>query len=131
MVLGEVAGWVADSSRSTNFVAFLGDLITYTPAGLDLHCIVDNLSAHKSKEVAEFLALPENSHVHLHYTPTHASWLNQVELFFSIMQRRLLRRGEFASVDDLTRRIIEFINDYNPNAKPFKWTYASRPLQVA
>lgn len=128
---GEVAGWVADSGRSTNFVAFLGDLITYTPAGLDLHCILDNLSAHKSKEVAEFLALPENSHVHLHYTPTHASWLNQVELFFSIMQRRLLRSGEFASVDDLTRRIIEFINDYNRNAKPFKWTYAGRPLQVA
>ena len=90
---GEVAGWVADSSRSTNFVAFLGDLITYTP--------------------------------------THAPWLNQVELFFSIMQRRLLRSGEFASVDDLTRRIIEFINDYNRNAKPFKWTYAGRPLPVA
>lgn len=128
---GEVAGWVADSSRSTNFVAFLGDLIASTPAGLDLHCIVDNLSAHKSKEVAEFLALPENAHVHLHYTPTHASWLNQVELFFSIMQRRLLRSGEFASVDDLTRRIIEFINDYNRKAKPFKWTYAGRPLMVA
>ena len=128
---GEVAGWVADSCRSTNFVAFLDDLVSYTPAGLDLHCIVDNLSAHKSKEVAGFLARPENSHVHLHYTPTHASWLNQVELFFSIMQRRLLRSGEFASVEDLTARIIEFINDYNRKAKPFKWTYAGRPLKVA
>lgn len=128
---GEVAGWVADSSRSTNFVAFLEDLISYTPAGLDLHCIVDNLSAHKSKEVAEFLARPENAHVHLHYTPTHASWLNQVELFFSIMQRRLLRNGEFASVEELTNRIIEFINNYNRKAKPFKWTYAGRPLKIA
>jgi len=54
-----------------------------------------------------------------------------IELFFSIMQRRLLRGGEFASVDDFTRRIIAFINDYNRKAKPFKWTYAGRPLKVA
>ncbi len=128
---GGVAAWVSDSSRSSNFVAFLGDLVAQTPPGLDLHCIVDNLSAHKSKEVAAFLAEPEHAHVHLHYTPTHASWLNQVELFFSIMQRRLLRSGEFASVDELTERIIAFINDYNRKAKPFKWTYAGRPLQVA
>ena len=128
---GEIAGWVADSSRSENFVAFLDDLIVQTPKGLDLHCICDNLSAHKSVVVKEWLERPENSHVHLHYTPTHASWLNQVELFFSIMQRRLLNRGEFSSVEDLTAKIIAFINDYNLLAKPFKWTYAGRPLQIA
>ena len=128
---GTVAGWVADSSRSSNFVLFLQDLIDQTPEGLALHCIVDNLSAHKSAEVAAFLAKPENAHVHLHFTPTHASWLNQVELFFSIMQRRLLRSGEFASVDELAERIIAFIVDYNKRAKPFKWTYAGRPLQAA
>ncbi|MGH9268829.1 MAG: IS630 family transposase [Acidimicrobiales bacterium] len=128
---GGVAGWVADSSRSDNFVLFLQDLIAQTPTGLDLHCICDNLSAHKSKIVTDFLERPENSHVHLHFTPTHASWLNQVELFFSIMQRRLLSRGEFTSVEDLADKIIAFINDYNRRAKPFKWTYAGRPLQVA
>jgi transposase len=128
---GEIAGWVADSSRSDNFVAFLQHLIDQTPTGLDLHCICDNLSAHKSAVVTEFLERPENSHVHLHFTPTHASWLNQVELFFSIMQRRLLSRGEFDSVDDLADKIIAFINDYNRRAKPFKWTYAGRPLRVA
>lgn len=128
---GEIAGWVADSSRSDNFVLFLGDLIEQTPAGLDLHCICDNLSAHKSAVVKDFLERPENSHVKLHYTPTHASWLNQVELFFSIMQRRLLSRGEFTSVDDLADKILAFINDYNRKAKPFKWTYAGRPLMVA
>ena len=128
---GGISGWVADSSRSENFVAFLGDLIEQTPEGLDLHCICDNLSAHKSAVVKEFLERTENSHVHLHFTPTHASWLNQVELFFSIMQRRLLSRGEFTSVDDLTTKIIAFINDYNRRATPFKWTYAGRPLQVA
>lgn len=126
---GAVSGWVTDSTRSENFVTFLGDLVRQTPKGLDLHCIADNLSAHKTGQVADFLV--ENPHVHIHYTPTHASWLNQVELFFSILERRLLRRGEFASVDDLARRVIAFINDYNKRAAPFRWTYDGRPLKVA
>src|ERR1700691_2522351 len=126
---GQVAGWVTDSTRSENFVEFLSDLVAQTPEGLDLHCIADNLSAHKTDKVADFLA--ENPHVHLHHTPTHASWLNQVELFFSILERRLLRRGDFASADDLTSRIIAFIKDYNRRAAPFRWTYEGRPLKVA
>ncbi len=73
--------------------------------------------------------MAENPHVHIHYTPTHASWLNQVELFFSILERRLLRRGEFASVDELAERIIAFIKDYNRRAAPFRWTYDGRPLR--
>ena len=126
---GTVAGWVTDSTRSDNFVDFLGDLVDQTPLGLDLHCIVDNLSAHSTAKVDDFLVA--NPHVHLHFTPTHASWLNQVELFFSILERRLLRRGEFASVEELAERIIAFINDYNRRAKPFRWTYDGRPLMAA
>jgi transposase len=126
---GTVAGWVTDSTRSDNFVGFLGDLVDQTPAGLALHCIVDNLSAHTTDKVAEFLA--DHPHVHLHFTPTHASWLNQVELFFSILERRLLKRGEFGSVDELADRIIAFIKDYNRRAAPFRWTYDGRPLKVA
>lgn len=126
---GDLVGWVTDSTRSENFVAFLDDLVAQTPPGLDLHCIVDNLKTHTTDEVAEFLR--DNSHVHLHFTPTHASWLNQVELFFSILQRRMLRRGEFSSVDELAERIIAFIEDYNRRAKPFRWTYDGRPLKVA
>jgi transposase len=126
---GSVAGWVTDSTRSDNFVEFLGDLVRQTPAGLDLHCIVDNLKTHSTEQVATFLT--NNPHVHLHFTPTHASWLNQVELFFSILQRRLLRRGEFASLDDLADRVIAFIKDYNRRAAPFRWTYDGRPLQAA
>jgi len=126
---GGLASWVTDSSRSENFVTFLGDLVHLTPEGLDLHCIADNLSAHKTGLVADFLV--ENPRVHIHYTPTHASWLNQVELFFSILERRLLRRGEFASTDELAARIIAFIKDYNRKATPFRWTYNGRPLQVA
>jgi transposase len=126
---GSVAGWVTDSTRSDNFVAFLGDLVAQTPAGLDLHCIVDNLSAHTTAQVAEFL--DHHPHVHLHFTPTHASWLNQVELFFTILERRLLKHGEFDSVDELAHRIIDFIKDYNRRATPFRWTYDGRPLKVA
>jgi transposase len=126
---GDVAGWVTDSTRSENFVAFLGDLVRYTPEDLELHCIVDNLSAHATPNVEAFL--DEHPHVFLHNTPTHASWLNQVELFFSILERRLLRHGEFPDTGDLARQIISFIHDYNRHARPFRWTYDGRPLKVA
>ena len=126
---GTVAGWVTDSTRAENFVAFLADLVEQTPSGMQLHCIVDNLSAHGTPAVEAFL--DDHPHVFLHRTPTHASWLNQVELWFSIMERRLIRHGEFHSVDHLADRIIEFINAYNRAAKPFRWTYDARPLKVA
>jgi hypothetical protein len=64
-----------------------------------------------------------------HYTPPHASWLNQIELFFSILTRRLLKRGEFASRADLVDRIMRFIADYDTTAAPFRWTYDGRPRQ--
>ena len=67
----------------------------------------------------------------VHHTPTHASWLNQVELFFSILSRRLLRRGEFESVTELVAKIAAFITDYNHKAKPFRWTYQGKPLKAA
>jgi transposase len=68
---------------------------------------------------------------HPHYTPSHASWLNQVELFFSILARRLLKRGEFRSVEDLVAKVTAFIADYNRTAKPFRWTYDGRPLKAS
>jgi hypothetical protein len=60
----------------------------------------------------------------------HASWLNQVELLFSILARRLLKRGEFTSVDDLVAKVMTFIADYNRTATPFRWTYDGRPLKA-
>jgi putative transposase len=111
---GDVAAWVTDSTRTENFVGFLADLDAQTPHGMELHCIVDNLSTHFTPKVEEFLqARPR---IFLHNTPTHASWLNQVELFFSILQRRLLRHGEFNSADDLAARVIAFIEDHNRRA---------------
>jgi transposase len=126
---GDVAGWVTDSTRSENFVAFLEDLVAQTPKGLELHCIVDNLKTHSTELVERFL--DTHRKVFLHNTPTHASWLNQIELFFSIIERRLLRHGEFTSRDELADRIITFIKDYNRRAQPFRWTYDGRPLKVA
>jgi transposase len=65
------------------------------------------------------------------YTPKHTSWLNQIELWFSILVRRVLKRGSFTSVEDLSRRILEFIEYFNRTmAKPFKWTYKGRPLVI-
>jgi transposase len=100
-----------------------------TPVGLDLHCAVDNLATHTTPQVTEFLE--NHRHVHLHFTPAHASWLNQVELFFSILERRLLSRGQFDSVDHLARRVMDFIKDYNRRAAPFRWTYDGRPRMAA
>jgi hypothetical protein len=76
---GAVAGWVCESTRSENVVEFLADLVAQTPAGLDLHCIVDNLKTHDTDLVGAFLAA--HPHLHLHFTPTHASWLNQVWVY--------------------------------------------------
>jgi transposase len=126
---GGVDGWVTDSTCSHNFVAFLSELVDTSPEGLELHCIVDNLSAHSTKKVEDFL--DHHPHVFLHKTPTHASWLNQVELFLSILSRRILKHGEFDSVDDLAAKLVAFIDDYNSRAKPFRWTYDGRPLQAA
>jgi transposase len=120
---------VTDSTKSDNFVTFLGDLVVQTPPHLDLHYIADNLHAHKTSKLTEFLET--NPRVHIHHTPTHASWLNQVERFFSILEGRVVRRGEFNSVDDPADKVIDFIYDYNRRAAPFRWTYDGKPSLVA
>ena len=87
----------------------------------EIHVILDNLSAHKTKRVQEFLE--NNPKVTLHFTPTYSSWLNQVELWFSKIERDLIYRGVFKSTRDLTRQIMKYIRKYNENPRPVKWTY--------
>jgi hypothetical protein len=80
------------------------------------------------KTRAEFLSAASHR-IRFLYTPKHTSWLNQIELWFSILVRRLLKRGNFTSIEDLRERILAFINYFNRTmAKPFKWTYTGRPL---
>ena len=86
-----------------------------------IHVILDNLSAHKTAKVAEFLEA--NPKVRLHFTPTYSSWLNKVELWFSKIERDLIHRGVFTSTHDLTRKIMRYIRKYNEDPKPVKWTY--------
>jgi transposase len=118
-----------DRNTAANFIAFLDELDQRVPTELDVHVILDNGSSHIALATRWWFA--EHQRFHPHYTPSHASWLNQVELFFSILARRLLKRGEFGSVTELVDRIMAFIADYNRTAKPFRWTYDGRPLQAS
>ena len=110
------------------FVDFLELLESEIPAGKQVHAILDNLQVHKTPEVVAWLEA--HPRWHFHFTPTHASWLNQIELFFSILTRRLLRRGIFTSKADLKAQLLAFIDRYNPTAKPFAWTYEGKPLSA-
>ena len=78
---------------------------------------------------AAFLSDPTHR-IQFVYVPKHTSWLNQVELWFSILVRRVIKRGNFSSPDDLRAKILAFIDYFNQTAKPFRWTYAGRPLQI-
>jgi transposase len=118
-----------DRNTTATFVAFLDELDAGVPTDLAVHLVLDNGSSHIANATRWWFH--EHRRFHPHYTPTHASWLNQVELFFSILARWLLKRGEFASVTELVERIMAFIAEYNRTAKPFRWTYDGRPLQAA
>lgn len=117
------------SNNAVTFIAFLKTIDRKVPKRMDVHLVLDNGSSHAAKATKAWLA--EHPRFHVHHTPNHASWLNQVELFFSILARRLLKRGEFDSAEDLVAKIMAFIADYNLRAKPFRWTYDGKPLKVA
>jgi transposase len=123
---GEVKGNVYERNSRVEFLAFLERLETEIPADRQVHAILDNLQVHKTPEVVAWLET--HPRWHFHFTPTHASWLNQIELWFSILSRRLLRRGIFSSKNDLKAQLLSFIDRYNPTAKPFAWTYQGKPL---
>ncbi|MGH7486592.1 MAG: IS630 family transposase [bacterium] len=118
---GEVIGKTVARHTSEAFVAFLADVIASQPPGREIHVVADNLSAHKSKRVRDFLA--DYPNLHLHFTPTYSSWLNQVEIWFAKIEREVIARGVFRSVKDLSRKLLRYIRHYNKRAKPIRWKY--------
>ena len=106
--------------RHQAFLGFLQHIDANGPPDLDLHLVVDHYATHKHARVQRWLA--DRPRYHIHFTPTYASWLHQVEIRFHLITQKALRRGAFSSVTQLKERIRRFTDHYNPDARPFVWT---------
>lgn len=126
---GEVLGRTAPRHTSEQFVAFLTDVVASQPKRREIHVICDNVSSHKTDRVDAFLG--EHRNVHIHFTPTYSSWLNQVENWFSRIQRDVISRGVFTSVKDLDRKLMRYIREHNKNPAPVKWKYDDVSRRIA
>lgn len=158
VVSGQIVVPSAGPTRTeADFLAHLQGVVASDPTATRWHFVVDNLDTHRSESLVRWVAaesdleselgekgkrgilhnrhsraafLSEKNHrIVFHYTPKHCSWLNQIEIWFSILVRKLLKRGSFSSVEDLKAQVLAFIAYYNRTmAKPFKWTYQGKPL---
>ena len=119
--LNVATGWVKaghyQRRKRRQFLSFMYELVAEYP-DQELHLIQDNLNTHKPKSDRW---LPRHPNVRFYYTPTHASWLNQIEIWFSILWRGALKGGSFTSIRDLRSTTDHFIDAYNENAHPFQW----------
>jgi len=157
---GQITNVSAGNTRNeADFMQHIQRTVESDPHTAKWHFIVDNLNTHQSESLVRFVAdesdlaielgikgksgilqsqetraafLSDASHrIVFHYTPKHASWMNQIEIWFSILMRQLLQRGKFASVADLKAKVLAFVEYFNRTlAKPFKWTYQGKPLAI-
>ena len=116
---------MSDRHRHKEFLAFLKQVAKAHPR-VELHVVCGNYATHNHREVRAWLA--DHPRVTLHFTPTGCSWLNMVEIFFSIITRQAIRRGTYRSVKDLTAKIGEFIDGWNERCQPFVWTKSADEL---
>jgi transposase len=118
---GEVFHHTRRRHAATDVLAFFKWIDLHVPGDLEVHVVLDNLSAHKAPPVAEWLAHPKRARWHLHFTPTSSSWLNLVEGWFNLLTERRLRRGTFTSVAALEDAIDLWVDYWNDDPKPFIW----------
>ena len=117
---GSVISQCKPRHRHQEFISFLNHLDQQVPVELSVHLIADNYATHKHHKVRAWLA--RHVRFHIHYTPTYASWLNQVERWFGLITQQAIRRGSFRSVRELVRTIDNFVTRYNASSRPFIWT---------
>ena len=124
---GHVHAQTTEQKKREDFRQFLDTIIADLPVDKEIHVILDNYCTHKRND--DWLTKYEGR-VQFHFTPTSASWLNQVEIWFAKIEREVIARGIFTSVSDLARKLRRYINAYSANARPIQWKYSDLTRRV-
>ncbi|HKD05353.1 MAG TPA: IS630 family transposase [Bryobacteraceae bacterium] len=123
---GKIVAHVRDRRTTEDFLSFMHDVVKSYPSG-ELHVVLDNLNIHKNEAARQWLL--QHPRVHFHYTPTHASWMNMIECFFSILTRQALTQSVQRSKKDLKEFLLRYLDQYSRNPTPFTWTKGPDQLQ--